>query len=456
MNYNKYSLKNNKAPVLTTSYQSPYTSSSTNNNNTPTTTTSSYQSPYTSIRTNNNNTPATTTSYQSPYTSIGTNNNNKNKNKTPVLTTSYQSPYTSSSTNNKAPVTTTSYQSPYNSIGINNNNNKNKAPLTTTSYQSPYTSIGTNNNNNKAPVTTSYQSPYSTISGNNNPGYTSSYQSLLNKNNKPKKTNSGLNENVNSNNFLLGVSPKYEGSTGQSYYSQPSLINHINQIRNTIINENQNNNPKKKINNLNIPNSMRNIVNKLITKLEDDVMTLQNQVSNYNKNKEEIQKISGKEINKLKNIIKKMSILILTIYKSFDLGQKNRVELLEKLRKTIETNPIFLNDVDKILHANNGSNENNTNQENNVSIYNIMNKKVTIPPANKSGNNKTGDNKLSPAFLNLLQENLSINEKNGNNNFYENLEKKKERNSRYKMIVSKINSTKINEQKARNNLNRYF
>ena len=135
---------------------------------------------------------------------------------------------------------------------------------------------------------------------------------------------------------------------------------------------------KKKINNLNIPNSMRNIVNKLITKLEDDVLTLQNQVSNYNKNKEEIQKMSSKEINKLKNIIKKMSILILTIYKSFDLGQKNRVELLEKLRKTIETNPIFLNDVDKILHANNGNNENNTNQGNNVSIYNIIKKKIVI------------------------------------------------------------------------------
>ena len=433
MNYNKYSLKN-KNNKGSENYNQPYSSSIPNNNkNKAAVATTSYQSPYSSSSTNNNNNASvTTTSYQSPYTSIGTNNNNNKNNKATAVTTSYQSPYTSSSTNN--------------------NNN---APVTTTSYQSPYTtSSSTNNNNNNK--STGVTSPYSTISSNNTPGYTSSYQNPLNKNNKPNKTNSSVNANVNSNNFLLGVSPKYQGSSGQSYYSQPSIINHINQVRNTIINENQNNNPKKKLNNLNIPNSMRNIVNKLITKLEDDVMTLQNQVSNYNKNKEEIQKISGKEINKLKNIIKKMSILILTIYKSFDLGQKNRVELLEKLRKTIETNPIFLNDVDKILHNNSGNNENNTNQGNDVSIYNIINKKVTIPPKNNSANNKTANNKLSPAFLNLLNENLSITEKNGNNNFYESLDKKKERNSRYKMIVSKINSTKINEQKARNNLNKYF
>ena len=72
--------------------------------------------------------------------------------------------------------------------------------------------------------------------------------------------------NKNSNNFILGVNPN-------NNYIKPSntLINHIKNLENISRNNIKNNREK-----------MSNVVNDLIKKLEKEVVTLNNQIKNFN------------------------------------------------------------------------------------------------------------------------------------------------------------------------------
>ena len=138
-----------------------------------------------------------------------------------------------------------------------------------------------------------------------------------------------------------------------------SLINHIKNIENEVKNNDVINNIK-----------MKNVVSKIIIKLEGNINSLTNKINKFNNEKKELQNISQKEQENLKNIIRKMYILIITIYKSLILNKEEKTKLLEKLRNTVESNTQFLNNIDEIVKGNNKKVNmyNNLVKENNITI----------------------------------------------------------------------------------------
>ena len=110
-----------------------------------------------------------------------------------------------------------------------------------------------------------------------------------------------------------------------------------------------------------------------IDKLENDVCDLNNQIKNFNKEKKSINELHKKEVNELKDIIRKLYIVTRTIQKSIDLKKTNkrRVNLLEKMRKNIQNNTGFKKTVDEIMSKNNTDIEIDF-EEDNTKLSNII------------------------------------------------------------------------------------
>ena len=84
-----------------------------------------------------------------------------------------------------------------------------------------------------------------------------------------------MSNNYNSNNFILGISPTLNTKPSEQ------LINHLRNIENSsenIINLNQKENKKNNINNTS-QTKMKNVVDKLITELENEVSILNAKIS---------------------------------------------------------------------------------------------------------------------------------------------------------------------------------
>jgi len=310
------------------------------------------------------------------------------------------------------------------------------------------------------------------------------YNSLFKANNK---ANSNMRQNMNSNNnqgltnrqnatdsnnFMMGINPNPKPSD--------ELIQHI---------QNLEKNNKNKNKNLITPFPI--IVEDLIVKLESEVGTLNNHIKNFNKEKKEIVNLDTHEINKLKEIIRTMYILVLTVDKSFDLKKNNRIDLLTELRKTLESSPGLLNIVDEIMINHNGKinnklknkKENKISLLNNVKInssldrsveslntyYNGLQTEIEISEGIKSNNNKKRFNKKSNE--NGIYSNNNSNKTTNGNGIFSNNNSNKTTNDKmilvsnnrtsddikalngHKSTVNRISSSLISKENAKKLLN---
>ena len=263
--------------------------------------------------------------------------------------------------------------------------------------------------------------------------------------------------NVNSNNFLLGVNPQKKNISPSE-----SLIDHLRRLEkesNNIVNENRNKN--KPITN----KSFNVVVNELIDKLEKDIYTLNNQIKEFNQEKKQIIDLNTKEIDRLKDIIRNLYMLVITVSKSIELGKSERVDLLQTLRKTFEDNKGLLKNIDEIMTKNyKKSNILNTESahKENLKILNIV---ANSSPQNVSklntfynGLKNEGVNKESEKVINNQPRNQESERVINNQPRNQESERVEEvhNNSKYKKIAEKINATKINSENAKKNLNKYF
>lgn len=177
---------------------------------------------------------------------------------------------------------------------------------------------------------------------------------------------------INNNDFLMGVikkdkKKKSSNSNSSSSNSNNAFINELLKIQNSIRQESNITNSttnlevvvNKKNTNVkvnNIPNnltpnnkkSFKNILLGIIKKLEDDVEKVSKQIQTYNEEKKSILEMDKKEILQLKNLTKKLYKTIIEIYTSLDVNKELRIELLEKLKKNIEGNKVFLKNINQI------------------------------------------------------------------------------------------------------------
>ena len=265
--------------------------------------------------------------------------------------------------------------------------------------------------------------------------------------------------NYNSNNFILGVNPKKNmnsntENTKVNMSPSESLIDHLKRLekestekinKNNLINNNLSTNKNK--GSLLTTKSLNRVVGELIDKLEKDVYTLNNQIKDFNVEKKEIIDLNTKEINRLKEIIRKMYLLVITINKSIELNHNNRTTLLEKLRKTIESNKGFLKNVDEIMveEVKNMDYMNlKTEKKNNLKILNII--------------DHTKDIQIMP-IVQPEKKNILINPNNSNNSisslniFYNNLKKESNINNGKKQLIQQNQSRRNNNKNTLNNLN---
>jgi hypothetical protein len=186
----------------------------------------------------------------------------------------------------------------------------------------------------------------------------------------------------NSNNFLLGVSSNKNNSL-------ENFNNFLNSRNDT-----------------NSPLETKKIVFGIIDKLESDIIKLNNKINSLNKEKIELKNLNNKEIRTLKEVIKKLHMILSFFYKSSNLSKNDTINLLKKLKNTIEQNESFMKITNKIVRNDKIFNNIIVNQpinnlslinestNNNVSLSNIIAKK------NSENISRMNDN----AFLKRQQE----------------------------------------------------
>ena len=278
------------------------------------------------------------------------------------------------------------------------------------------------------------------------------------------------NINKNSNNFFMGVNSTKETPSN-------SLINHLKKLETST-------NKQIKINNLtNLSKvSLEVVVDELIDNLEHDVYTLNNKIENFNKQQKKTVDLDTKEINKLKEIIRTLYILVITIGKTVKLNQNKRSDLLQQLRQTIQSSPGLLGNIDDIMkgqqdmrndqleHINILSNigdvskgiTNNSYlkvQELN-SFYNKLKSEVEINNGEKELERNNNQRKINQFQTNNNQQKIKENEvqyQPNNNQHQEERQLTNQHDTKiYKKISNKINNTKISEKNAKKELNNFF
>lgn len=216
-----------------------------------------------------------------------------------------------------------------------------------------------------------------------------------------------MSKNYNSNDFFMGVDNNYINPKPSN-----SLITHINNIKNEqqMINS-QNTNNK----NTNNKKSINVVVNEIVQKLENKVYLLNNKIKNFNKEKKNIIELENKEKENLKDIIRKLYMLIVTINKSIDLKKEDKIMMLEKLRNEISSNEGLKRNIDEIM-SNKPSNEVVTTKSN-LKVLNIVQnvnnnilQSVEEPEKTQKINQNQNKNKEQSVFdLNLFYTNLKNN-----------------------------------------------
>jgi hypothetical protein len=233
----------------------------------------------------------------------------------------------------------------------------------------------------------------------------------------------------NSNNFLLGVSSNKNNS--------------LEKVNNNKVSNNYSNTMVNNKSNAYSPLETKKIVFGIIDKLESDIVELNNKINYLNKEKSNLKNISNKEIEELKQVIKKLYMVLSSLYKSSNLSKNDRIELLNKLKTTIEENESFLQITNKIIRNDRSFNNklnktfNNTalvveslNNNNNVSLSNIIASKNSESKEEIENNSRMTDNTFlkregiannssNSGFVNNMSIKLPNNETRSMNNMTE-------------------------------------
>jgi hypothetical protein len=184
-----------------------------------------------------------------------------------------------------------------------------------------------------------------------------------------------------------------------------SLMNHIKILENEgKIKINNNNNIFKK--------NINKVVDNLITKIENNVCLLNEKIKTFNQEKKELSDLNNKEVESLKKIIRKLYMTIVTINKSIDLKHSNRVDLLEKLRKEINSNEGLKKSIDQIMTGT----FINMRDGHDLTITNIIeDKREKIEELNdfyknlKSNKINSGEKKENTTLINNTPRNTTLN-----------------------------------------------
>jgi hypothetical protein len=265
------------------------------------------------------------------------------------------------------------------------------------------------------------------------------------------------NNKKDPNNFLLGV------NVTQNNKNKPSnvLLKHLKNL------EKSNGEFIKKNNSSNMKFSDQ--VNGLINKIEDRVSTLNEQIELFNKEKKQIIDLDTKEIDKLKEIIRTLYILVITIDKSIELKKNNSINLLEKLRRALTDSPGLLDCIDDIMMKKKNIVKTNTNSSKKINILNNFNKLSTKSFDNDKPEEKKNNNtKKLNSFYNNIKNEININKgqqyvtPNVNNeavkqpNVNNEVVKPTIVNTSNMPISDKINIASSNPNNAKKKLNNYF
>jgi len=235
--------------------------------------------------------------------------------------------------------------------------------------------------------------------------------------------------NSNSNDFLLGVNNSSKNIINNITVVQNNIRNNIkNNIRNNMNMPGMNNNIKEiissnknSIEKINIPVSLKNMVYKIINKLEKETVNLDNKIKNFNSEKKKLEEMSSDEIKKLKDIIRKLYNLFFILYKSTDLNKSNTIKLLNQLKNSIKENSTFLNLTNEII-AKDKNLKNFTEEKmeeinkDKQSIFNMIQKNVSLENVEKANNqsanlmpNNRGNNQSANLMPNNTGNNQSVN-----------------------------------------------
>jgi hypothetical protein len=209
----------------------------------------------------------------------------------------------------------------------------------------------------------------------------------------------------NSNNFLLGVSSNKNNSL-QKVNNNGSY----NKVQNNITTTNTYSNIYSPLEtNTYSPLETKKIVFGIINKLEKDIVNLNNKINSLNKEKIELKNLSNKEIKTLKEVIKKLYMILSSYYKSnsLNLSKNDRIALLHKIKNTIEQNDSFMKITNKIIRNDKSFNNelNRTLRHNNMSLINESINKNNGLPNNGLSNNGLPNNGLPN---NGLPNNVSL------------------------------------------------
>ncbi len=203
-------------------------------------------------------------------------------------------------------------------------------------------------------------------------------------------------------NFIMGVYTKNNTKNNNLKTNNTKnnvLIQQLLKIQNQIKNENTNTNvvtmENIKMNQQENKKTFKNILIHVIQKLEDDINKVSQKINQYNKEKKDIMEMNSREIIRLKKLTKKLYFVIQSIYNSMELNKNQKVKLLEKLRKNIESNKIFLQNIQSINDIKSYA---NTHQ-------NVSNDHINIT---KTNTNKLNFNQINKN-INSLNRNITMN-----------------------------------------------
>lgn len=308
------------------------------------------------------------------------------------------------------------------------------------------------------------------------------------KQNNSKKNNSNMNNVFIQELIKIQNTIRQETNNGTTVPPMSSNYNKLSMMVNKESGKNENTGTK----------SFKNILLGIIRKLEDDVEKVSRQIQRYNDEKKSILEMDKKEILKLKTLTKKLYQTIMKIYMSLDVNKNVRIELLEKLKKNIESNKILLKNIDEInqikpvenilneqkiasnidqnknenknknknLNKNKNKNqeeeEQNENQSNNVeepsnvTIFNIIQEEQTQKNKNKNKNNNKVSNQVVEE---VIETEESENESESSNDIQSvslNQQIKEKKINTSKKVSKKLNELTMNNSQAGSLLNNFI
>jgi hypothetical protein len=231
---------------------------------------------------------------------------------------------------------------------------------------------------------------------------------LKKKKNLSKKEESNnantLNKKNNNSNVLIQQLMQIQKNIKNEEGETEMMEERVNQMKN------QSNEMKNKSNE-NQKKSFKNILLRVIEKLEDDVDVVSKKIEEFNEEKKSIMEMNQKEIKRLKSLVRKLYKTILTIYESLEVNKNTRVELLQRLKRNIESNKTFLQNIQEInMIRGYVPNKMNMNEKEEVEMAEVVepSEEEEVVMANTEVSNQSSNSKNQKSNLtifNLIEKN---------------------------------------------------